>query len=161
MPDLSSAGVVSAAEHDALRADIRRLSTLLGHTLAEHGGSELLDLVERVRKLARAGDESELTAVLRDLDSGTALALTRAFSQYFQLANVAEQLHRSRELRSLRPAERRPLRMLMQRLAEEFPGAERAEVQAALEQLELRPVFTAHPTESSRQSVLRVLRRVG
>jgi phosphoenolpyruvate carboxylase len=97
VPDLSSAGVVSAAEHDALRADIRRLSTLLGHTLAEHGGSELLDLVERVRKLARAGEESELTAILRDLDSGTALALTRAFSQYFQLANVAEQLHRSRD----------------------------------------------------------------
>ncbi len=158
MPDLSSAGVVSAAEHDALRADIRRLSTLLGHTLAEHGGSELLDLVERVRKLARAGDESELTAVLRDLDSGTALALTRAFSQYFQLANVAEQLHRSRELRRLRPADGRPLRLLMQRLAAaDLPAAE---VEDVLARAQLRPVFTAHPTESSRQTVLAVLRRV-
>src|SRR6185503_11769328 len=84
-----------------------------------------------------------------------------AFSQYFQLANTAEQLHRSRELRTLRPVRRRPLRMLMQRLADDFPGPARAEVQDALERLELRPVFTAHPTESSRQSVLRVLRRVG
>jgi phosphoenolpyruvate carboxylase len=157
------AGVVSASEHDALRADIRRLSTMLGRTLAHHGGPELLDLVEEVRRLSRQAPESggaEITNLLSGLDTGTAVALTRAFSQYFQLANTAEQLHRSRELRTLRPAERRPLRVLMQRLAEEFPADERATVQAALETLELRPVFTAHPTESSRQSVLAVLRRV-
>ncbi len=158
MTDLSSAGVVSPAGHDALRADIRRLSTLLGHTLAEHGGPELLDLVERVRKLARSGAEAELSDVLRDLDSGTALALTRAFSQYFQLANIAEQLHRSRELRRLRPADRRPLRLLMQRLAAaDLPAGE---VEDVLARAQLRPVFTAHPTESSRQTVLAVLRRV-
>jgi phosphoenolpyruvate carboxylase len=156
--------VLSESEHQSLRADIRRLSTMLGQTLAHHGGPELLELVEEVRRLSRKAPESdgaEITHLLAGLDTGTAVALTRAFSQYFQLANTAEQLHRSRELRSLRPAQRRPLRMLMQRLAEEFPGEERADVQAALEHLELRPVFTAHPTESSRQSVLRILRRVG
>ena len=159
----TQAGVVSESEHEALRADIRRLSTMLGRTVAHHGGPELLDLVEEVRRLSRQAPESggaEITNLLSGLDTGTAVALTRAFSQYFQLANTAEQLHRSRELRTLRPAERRPLRVLMQRLAEEFPGDERATVQAALETLELRPVFTAHPTESSRQSVLAVLRRV-
>jgi phosphoenolpyruvate carboxylase len=157
------AGVVYESEHEALRADIRRLSTMLGRTLAHHGGPELLELVEEVRRLSRQAPESgeaEITKLLSGLDTGTAVALTRAFSQYFQLANTAEQLHRSRELRTLRPAERRPLRVLMQRLAEEFPGDARATVQAALENLELRPVFTAHPTESSRQSVLAVLRRV-
>ncbi|MFC4943651.1 phosphoenolpyruvate carboxylase [Pseudonocardia sp. GCM10023141] len=158
--DLSSAGVVSASEHDALRADIRRLSTMLGHTLADHGGAELLELVERVRKLARSapdGAEAELTTLLAGVDAGTALALTRAFSQYFQLANVAEQLHRSRELRELRPAGRRPLRVVMQRLAAEADPAAVAEV---LARAQLRPVFTAHPTESSRQTVLTILRRV-
>jgi phosphoenolpyruvate carboxylase len=156
-------GVVSASEHESLRADIRRLSTMLGRTLAHHGGPELLELVEEVRQLSRQAPESggaEITALLSGLDSGTAVALTRAFSQYFQLANTAEQLHRSRELRALRPAESRPLRVLLRRLAEEFPGEERAVVQAALERLQLRPVFTAHPTESSRQSVLAILRRV-
>ena len=160
----AAAGVVSESEHRSLRADIRRLSTMLGRTLAHHGGPELLELVEEVRRLSRQAPESgeaEITTLLAGLDSGTAVALTRAFSQYFQLANTAEQLHRSRELRSLRPAGRRPLRVLMRRLAEEFPGPDRAEVQDALARLELRPVFTAHPTESSRQSVLRVLRRVG
>jgi phosphoenolpyruvate carboxylase len=159
----ASTGVVSESEHQSLRADIRRLSTMLGRTLARHGGPELLELVESVRQLSRQTPESggaEITTLLAGLDTGTAVALTRAFSQYFQLANTAEQLHRSRELRTLRPAERRPLRMLLRRLAEEFPGEARAEVQAALKRLELRPVFTAHPTESSRQSVLRILRGV-
>src|SRR6185312_13678581 len=160
----AAAGVVSESEHRSLRVDIRRLSTMLGRTLAHHGGPELLELVEEVRRLSRKAPESgsaEITQLLSGLDTGTAVALTRAFSQYFQLANTAEQLHRSRELRTLRPVRRRPLRMLMQRLADDFPGPARAEVQDALERLELRPVFTAHPTESSRQSVLRVLRRVG
>src|SRR5690349_5636268 len=160
----ASAGVLSESEHQSLRADIRRLSTMLGRTLAHHGGPELLELVEAVRRLSRKAPENdgaEITHLLAGLDTGTAVALSRAFSQYFQLANTAEQLHRSRELRSLRPSDRRPLRELMQRLAEEFPGEARAEVQEVLERLTLRPVFTAHPTESSRQSVLRVLRRVG
>ena len=146
-----------------LRVDIRRLSTLLGEALARHGGSELLELVEQVRRLSRTSPETggaEIMTLLSGLDTGTAVALTRAFSQYFQLANTAEQLHRSRELRSLRPAGHRPVHELMRRLAEEFPGEERAQVQDALERLQLRPVFTAHPTESSRQTVLRILRGV-
>jgi phosphoenolpyruvate carboxylase len=161
---VAQSGVVSESEHEALRADIRRLSTMLGRTLAHHGGPDLLELVEEVRRLSRQAPESggaAITTLLSGLDAGTAVHLSRAFSQYFQLANTAEQVHRSRELRALRPAQRRPLRLLMQRLAEEFPGEARAQVQAALERLQLRPVFTAHPTESSRQSVLRILRRVG
>ncbi|MBL8927107.1 MAG: phosphoenolpyruvate carboxylase [Pseudonocardia sp.] len=137
---------------------------MLGRTLAHHNGPELLELVEEVRGLSRQAAGSggaEITNLLCGLDTGTAVALSRAFSQYFQLANTAEQLHRSRELRTVRPPEHRPLRDLMQRLAAEFPGEARTEVHNALEGLELRPVFTAHPTESSRQSVLRVLRRVG
>ncbi|MCA1673257.1 MAG: phosphoenolpyruvate carboxylase, partial [Actinobacteria bacterium] len=157
------AGVVSESEHGALRADIRRLSTLLGQTLAHHGGPELLELVEKVRRLSREAPEgggAQITALLSGLDAGTAVALTRAFSQYFQLSNIAEQLRRSRELRTLRPPERRPLRVVMQCLAEEFPGDERQQVESVLARAELRPVFTAHPTESSRQSVLAILRRV-
>ena len=149
------AGVVSPERHDALRADIRRLSTLLGYTLAHHGGPELLELVERVRQLSRAaietGDDTAITRELSDLDAGTAVALARAFSQYFQLANIAEQRHRARELHG-----RAPLR----RVLGELKDADHAEVQAVLERLQLRPVFTAHPTESSRQSVLAILRRV-
>ena len=96
----ASTGVVSESEHQSLRADIRRLSTMLGQALAHHGGPELLELVEKVRRLSRHSPESgraEITNALSGLDSGTVVALSRAFSLYFQLANTAEQLHRSHE----------------------------------------------------------------
>ena len=161
------AGVSSASGYDALRADIRRLSTMLGQTLVHHGGPELLELVEQVRRLSRsavAGDEggdAEITRLLAGLDAGTAVALTRAFSQYFQLANIAEQRHRARELAAgaagpgpAAPADGAAGRRRRRRR----PSAPRCE--DVLARAELRPVFTAHPTESSRQSVLAILRRV-
>ncbi|MFP5019376.1 phosphoenolpyruvate carboxylase [Pseudonocardia phyllosphaerae] len=155
-------GVVSEAEQKALRADIRRLSTMLGRTLADEAGPEVLELVEQVRQAARDSARGEagpdaVAALLDGVDTGTAVLLARAFSQYFQLANVAEQLHRSRELRALRPSDARPLRTVLRRLAEEADPDEVADV---LSRAELRPVFTAHPTESTRQSVLGILRRV-
>ncbi len=151
------AGVTSESGHEALRADIRRLSTMLGATLVHHGGPELLELVEKVRHSSRRPEDGEVTRLLSGLDAGTAVALARAFSQYFQLANIAEQRHRARELAATHPDGRGPLRRLMERLAE---SSDHDEVQEVLARAELRPVFTAHPTESSRQSVLAILRRV-
>ncbi len=152
--------VVSESQHQALRADIRLLSTLLGETLVRQGGEELLKLVEQVRGLARATlveGSVEIRSLLSTLDVGTAVALARAFSTYFQLANVAEQLHRSREQRAQAGGQRGPLRAVVDRLAREV---DRAEVEAVLARMELRPVFTAHPTEVTRRSVQGILRQV-
>ena len=71
-PVAASAGVVSESEHESLRADIRRLTTMLGRTLSHHGGPELLELVEEVRRLSRQAPESggaEITNALSGLDS--------------------------------------------------------------------------------------------
>ncbi len=154
------AGVVSESQHHALRADIRLLSTLLGETLVRHGGEELLKLVEQVRGLSRAAlleGSAEIRSLLSTLDVGTAVQLARGFSTYFQLANVAEQLHRSREQRAAVGGRRGPLRAVVGRLARDV---DRAEVEAVLARMQLRPVFTAHPTEASRTSVQGILRRV-
>ncbi|HET9257690.1 MAG TPA: phosphoenolpyruvate carboxylase, partial [Pseudonocardiaceae bacterium] len=116
--------------------------------------------VEQVRALAKAAARegtAEIRTLLSTLDVGTAAALARAFSIYFQLANVAEQLHRSREQRTLVGGRRGPLRALMERLTRDV---ERAEVEAVLARMQLRPVFTAHPTEVSRVSVQGILRQV-
>jgi phosphoenolpyruvate carboxylase len=154
------AGVLSESQHLALRADIRLLSTLLGETLVRQGGEELLKLVEEVRRLARvtlADGSVEIRSLLSTLDIGTAVQLARAFSIYFQLANVAEQLHRSREQRAQVSWRHGPLRAVMNRLARDVDPAD---VEAVLARMELRPVFTAHPTEASRTSVQGILRRV-
>ena len=153
-------GVVSESQHHALRADIRMLSTLLGHTLVRQGGEELFKLVEQVRVLARAaqpGCSAEIRSLLSTLDIGTSVQLARAFSTYFQLANVAEQLHRSREQRAHFGGRRGPLRTVVDRLAN---TVDRAEVQSVLARMQLRPVLTAHPTEASRRSVQFILRQV-
>ncbi|GLZ50131.1 phosphoenolpyruvate carboxylase [Actinomycetospora sp. NBRC 106375] len=155
-------GVVSPDEHEALRAAIRRLSTMLGHTLVAHVGPALLELVERTRTLAAGGDEDrqELAALLAGLDEGTATDLARAFSCYFRLANCAEQVHRARELARRREddALRRPgLPEVLARVVAEGGRDTAVEV---LHRMELRPVFTAHPTESSRLSVRGILREV-
>ncbi|GIH12118.1 phosphoenolpyruvate carboxylase [Rugosimonospora africana] len=141
----------------ALRADIRRLSTLLGHTLVRQEGQALLDLVEEVRALVRA-DAAEAAARLSAVDVGTGTKLARAFSTYFHLANVTEQVHRARELRRLR-AERGGWLDQAARLISER-GVPADEIAAAARQLAIRPVFTAHPTEAARRSILSKLRGV-
>src|SRR6478735_3348566 len=81
----------------ALRADIRRLSTLLGQTIARQEGQATLDLIEEVRLLVRE-DPAAAATLLAAQDIDAATVLTRAFGDYFHLANVTEQVHRAREL---------------------------------------------------------------
>ncbi|MFI2076953.1 phosphoenolpyruvate carboxylase [Streptomyces triculaminicus] len=139
----------------ALRADIRRLGDLLGETLVRQEGDELLNLVERVRALTRTDGESA-AELLSATDPETAAKLVRAFSTYFHLANVTEQVHRGRELRARREAEG----SILARTADQLKDADPDHLRATVEHLGVRPVFTAHPTEAARRSVLNKLRRI-
>jgi len=141
----------------ALRADIRRLGILLGQTLARQEGQGLLDLVEEIRGLVRT-DAEEAFARLAQVDVGTATDLARAFSTYFHLANVTEQVHRARELRRERAAEGGWLDRTADLIRSS--GLRPAEIAAAVERLAIRPVFTAHPTEAARRSILAKLRAI-
>ncbi|MGK5547874.1 phosphoenolpyruvate carboxylase [Streptomyces sp. URMC 127] len=139
----------------ALRADIRRLGDLLGETLVRQEGEELLDLVERVRALTRTDGEAA-AELLGTTDLETAAKLVRAFSVYFHLANVTEQVHRGRELAAKRAAEG----SILARTADQLKEADPEHVRQTVEHLGVRPVFTAHPTEAARRSVLNKLRRI-
>jgi phosphoenolpyruvate carboxylase len=141
----------------ALRADIRRLGTLLGQTLARQEGSPLLELVEEVRALVRA-DADAAAARLAALDVTTGTKLARAFSTYFHLANITEQVHRARDLRRRRAVQGGWLDQAAKLIAER--GVPPDEVADAARRLAVRPVFTAHPTEAARRSILSKLRAV-
>jgi phosphoenolpyruvate carboxylase len=140
-----------------LRRDIRALGTLLGETLVRQEGTELLELVEHVRTLMRS-DRDAAAGVLALLDTVSATRLVRAFTTYFYLVNVAEQVHRGRELAATRRQHGTWLQQAIDRI--QAAGHTAGEVAADLRQLNLRPVFTAHPTEAARRSVLTKIRRI-
>ena len=143
--------------HGALRADIRRLTTLLGDTLVRQEGPELLELVERVRALGREQD-GLVEESLAELDLATTTRLVRAFSTYFHLANVTEQVHRSRGMVQRRRESGGWLQQALSRV--EKRGLDTSELAAGVARLDVRPVLTAHPTEATRRSVLLTLRRI-
>jgi phosphoenolpyruvate carboxylase len=134
-----------------LRRDIRELGVLLGQALVRQEGRELLYLVEHVRQLIRSNRQAAV-AVLAELDAVTATKLVRAFTTYFHLANVAEQVHRGRELASLRARHGSWLAQAVDRIA--AAGVPEEELAEELARLGVRPVFTAHPTEAARRTVL-------
>jgi phosphoenolpyruvate carboxylase len=147
----------------ALRNDIRRLGHQLGETLVRQEGPQFLALVEEVRELTKdlrdapsAETSERLNALLRAQDVRTMTLLVRAFTTYFHLANVAEMHHRVEDLTTGTSEEW---------LATAFDAVRDAGlpadlVEEVLGRLELRPVFTAHPTEASRRSILRKLARI-
>ena len=146
-----------ASDDATLRADVRHLGDLLGQSLVRQEGPELLELVESVRKSVREGGGLELLEKLSVEDS---VQLVRAFSTYFNLANVAEQVHRSRVLAEVRAEGgswiTRAIDKIEDAIAHPVAGHEisHKDLVKWISELDVRPVFTAHPTEAARRSIL-------
>ena len=155
--ETSGSGRAVAADDAALRSDVRKLGDLLGQTLVRQEGPELLALVEKVRKSVREGEGVELLASLSVEES---VQLVRAFSTYFNLANIAEQVHRARVLADARASGgswlARAVDKIEASIKAQTPGHELStkEISQWINEMSVRPVFTAHPTEAARRSVL-------
>ena len=154
-----------SAPDTQLRANVRLLGDVLGQVLVEQEGEELLALEEQIRGLARiareTGDRTELEETISALDLDRQAAVLRAFSIFFQLANIAEQHHRLRRRRQYEHEGRVPRESLadaVARLREAGLGEE--ELLAAATRLEVRPVLTAHPTEATRRTILQAHQRL-
>ncbi len=145
----------------ALTSDLSLLSAVLDETLERQTSRDFVDLVQRVRDVA-GDDLSSTLRALEDLDLATASQLVRAFSMYFHLANVTEQTHRAREGELRRNVDDGPLARVTRLIEDALERGviTESDVRDAFNSLDVRPVFTAHPTESARRSVLLKLRSI-
>ncbi len=150
--------------HRPLREDIHTLGEIVGSVLREQGGDELYEFAEGNRQAAirrrggAAATAGELRARVEGRRPQLARDLLRAFAAYFQLANVAEKVHRIRRRREYfqadgdRPQPRGVLDTLTELRAQ---GLGLNDVLRLLGQLRIEPVLIAHPTESARRTGLR------
>jgi len=157
-----------SAKELPLRRDVRSLGILLGGVLVEQSGETLLDVVEHLRRLLIQHREPEqkkdaedlmaqARAIIANLSVEDAYKVTKAFAIYFELTNLAETNHRKRRRRAAQlHADHAPLagsfRGTLARLKAAGISAEQA--LEALQRIEVTPVFTAHPTEVARRTVL-------
>jgi len=149
------------AEIDArLREDVHQLGELLGNTISLQHGAAFLDKIERIRKGAKASRRGsqegaeQLSATLNQLDDDELLPVARAFNQFLNLANIAEQYHR---VRRRAPGEPEPfednvLADLLQRLSAHGHKGEALARQVG--RLDIELVLTAHPTEVARRTLI-------
>src|SRR6266480_5154190 len=170
-----TAGTEDRAKELPLRRDVRSLGILLGRVLVAQAGEPLFKTVEQLRRLliqsrARSSGSQSDTAEMREarsivekLSIREAYWVTKAFAIYFELANLAETNHRKRRRRAAKLYPNQPplpgsFRGTIARLRDSGMSADQA--LAALRQIRVIPVFTAHPTEAARRTVLLKRRRI-
>ncbi|MBU1331799.1 MAG: phosphoenolpyruvate carboxylase [Gammaproteobacteria bacterium] len=143
-----------------LREEVHLLGELLGTTIRDQHGAAFLDKIELIRKGAKAGRRGaadgteQLSASLDGLGEDELLPVARAFNQFLNLANIAEQYHRVRRRSpgEAEPFENHVLPQLLQRLIAQGHGADALARQVG--RLEIELVLTAHPTEVARRTLI-------
>ncbi len=155
-------------QYTHLSADIHLLGGLLGETIREQHGEDVLELVEFVRRSAahaRRGDRAgyaslDLTQVAAGLSLETSRLLIKAFSTYFQLINIAEDQQRVRVLRQREASGTLDDSLDSAIAALHQAGLSAADVRALINRLWVRLVLTAHPSEAKRKEMLVKLREI-
>ena len=148
---------------DPLREDIRLLGRMLGDTLREQEGEPTFDLVENIRQTAirfrRDQDlkaRQELDELLNQLSNKATEAVVRAFSQFSQLSNIAEDMHHNRRRRSYLLARSQPQAGSVARALDLVFSNDTSSTALGrfFATALVSPVLTAHPTEVQRRSIL-------
>lgn len=150
----------------SLGADIRTLGSMLGEIITEQHGESALALVEKVRiaaKNRRQGDETAARILVETINAQNLEQkhiLIKAFSNYFQLINLAEDQQRIRVLRQ-REREKKQKESIEEAVSKlKKRGLSAQEVENLLHKISIRLVMTAHPTEAKRKHVLVKLHQI-
>ncbi|MGY6630596.1 MAG: phosphoenolpyruvate carboxylase [Wenzhouxiangella sp.] len=148
-------------QHEALRDDVSLLGGLVGELLREQCGERLFKRVEEARQTAierRAGEAptSALQPLCQFDDPADSSAFARAFASWFRMVNLAEQIHRIRRRRDYQSAEQgfQPDSLADALASLKEAGLAWDDIAGYLPELMIEPVFTAHPTEATRRSIL-------
>jgi len=154
-----------------LRSNVRFLGNLLGEVLIEQEGRRIFDIEERMRLLTKEmrrdyvrDHKEELVSIIRSLDHNEIYNVTRAFTMYFKLVNIAEQNHRIRRRREykfisdIKDSKEGSLESLFHQLKKEKVTFNK--FKELLERMSIEIVLTAHPTEVNRHIVLEKYRLI-
>ncbi len=152
-----------------LRARVKLLGNILGKVITNQVGQEIFDAVEKLRKgyisLQKKDDPAlrqELKEFIESRNADELNLIIRAFNLYFSLVNLAEEEHQYHERQSQLKSDGPLWTGSVLNTIGEFKqqGLDASQVQELLNKLHYIPVFTAHPTESKRRSVMDNLRRI-
>jgi len=146
--------------HPDLRENVRMLGELLGQSIRRYPGQDCYDLIEQIRAAAKAdrrqesGSGQRLVSLLGKLSDDELLPVTRAFNQFLNLANLAEQYHGIRRKRGHHSD------LMVESLGEVFARLKTAGVDAEtlhqrVSDLRIEFVLTAHPTEVARRTLIK------
>ena len=153
-----------------LRRDVRELGALLGEVVIEQEGRDFFELVELMRRLTKTyrqapSEDTEKTIrdIVSSLDPDRAHKLIRAFTFFFVVVNAADEIHRIRRQRTYAIEDGSPQRGSLRETLEQMAleGLQAGDLRQLLEDVDLVQVFTAHPTEATRQTVLQKILRIG
>ncbi|MDG5498291.1 phosphoenolpyruvate carboxylase [Marinobacter sp. BGYM27] len=145
--------------HPELRDNVRMLGELLGESIRKHPGQDCFDLIEEIRAAAKAdrrqesGSDQRLVNLLSQLTEDQLLPVTRAFSQFLNLANLAEQYH------GIRRKQGHHADVMVESLGDVFKrlkdqGVSAEELHKRVTELSVEFVLTAHPTEVTRRTLI-------
>ncbi len=161
-PTMRRQDLIFADKDAALRKDVRILGSMVGDLLREQSGNQFYDLVESTRRLAIERREGRATSrqlaeAVSDLDQDVVHNFIRSFSTYFQLVNTAEKVHRIRRRREYMRETGAHQPHGIYEMLDQFKkaGIGIGEIMESLSETLIEPVFTAHPTEPTRRTILR------
>jgi phosphoenolpyruvate carboxylase len=161
-------GIPGEVKEKPLRRDVSSLGRLLGNVIREQEGQTLFDTVEALRTLSISGRADHAAfqptvEIVRAATLADAAKLAKAFAMYFELTNLAETNHRKRRRRAASlspdiPPQPGTFKGTLRRVRD--AGIDLEGMLRALDLIRVIPVFTAHPTEVARRTVLWKRRRI-